>query len=600
MRSLVELAQVRAEQYGDKVAFSFSYNGDGADLGELTFADLDSRARSIAADLQSRGASGRRVLVLCRPGLDHIAGLFGCFYAGAIAIPVHERLAPRLTTVVPNAQADFVLATSQTQAKVKAVLDLLVDGRRLQWCLNDAGAGDADGWSPTGPDPNSVAMLQYTSGSTTAPKGVVLTHGNLLHNLEAIRQAWQGDEDDLALFWLPQHHDMGLIGGIFNPLNVGCSTVLMSPTAFIKRPMRWLESISRCRATYTVAPNFAFAKCVEDSTAEERARLDLSSLTTVMNGAEPVRAETMRSFADAFAPAGFRPEAFHPVYGLADATLLVSGGSAADLPVMAHVDRGALQEDRVVEAAPALPSTLTLVGCGRVQGGQRVAIVDPETCRERAANEVGEIWLSGPSVAQGYWARPQETEQAFAAFTAGTGAGPYLRTGDLGFLRGGELFITGRCKDLIVIRGGNYYPHDIEFTVQQSHPALLHGRGAAFAITPRQGRAEQLVIVQEVDSDRFRSVDVRDVMTAVETAVLEQHGVPVQSLVLVAPMRIPTTSSGKIQRGQCRRQYLDREFQTIAEAHAPLPADDGGEDEALAKAAGILKLAMVMQARSSR
>jgi acyl-CoA synthetase (AMP-forming)/AMP-acid ligase II len=600
MRSLVELAQTRAEGLREKVAFSFSYNGDDDDVSRLTFGGLDARARSIAADLQSRGATGRRVLVLCRPGLDHIAALFGCFYAGAIAIPVHERLAPRLTSVVPNAQADFVLATSQTQAKIKAVLDLLGEGRRLQWCLSDAESNHSDGWSPTDPDPNSVAMLQYTSGSTTTPKGVVLTHGNLLDNLEAIRQAWRGDEDDIALFWLPQHHDMGLIGGIFNPLYVGCTSVLMSPTAFIKRPMRWLEAVSRHRATYTVAPNFAFAKCVEDSTAEERARLDLSSLSTVMNGAEPVRAETMRAFADAFTPAGFQPKAFHAVYGLAEATLMVTGGAPAEHPVVAHIDRGALQGDRVVDAAPDEPSTVTLVGCGHVQRGHRVAIVDPETCRERGTDEVGEIWVSGPSVAQGYWARPHETEQTFAAYTSDSGAGPFLRTGDLGFIRAGELFVTGRCKDLIVIRGGNYYPNDIEFTAQQSHPSLLAGRGAAFEITPRQGRAEQLVIVQEVDRERFRGVDVRDVMAAVEAAVDEHHGIRVQSLILVAPMRIPTTSSGKIQRALCSRQYADGEIESIAEAHAALPTDDAGEDEALAKAAGILKLAMVLQAQTSR
>jgi acyl-CoA synthetase (AMP-forming)/AMP-acid ligase II len=600
VRSLVELAQARAERYRDKVAFSFSYNGDDDEVSRLTYRELDARARAIASSLQQQGASGRRVLVLCRPGLDHIAGLFGCFYAGAIAIPVHERLAPRLTSVVPNAQADFVLATSQTQANIKAVLDLLADGQRLRWCVSDRGAGDAESWVPPEADPNAVALVQYTSGSTTLPKGVVVTHGNLLHNLETIRQTWRGDENDVALFWLPQHHDMGLIGGILNPVYVGCTTVLMSPTAFIKRPMRWMEAISRHGATFTVAPNFAYHECVEQSTAQERAALDLSSLSTAMNGAEPVRAQTLRAFADAFAPAGFRPQAFRPVYGLAEATLLVSGDSDSALPVVQHVDRTALQEDRVLDAAPEHPSTVSLVGCGGVQGGQRVAIVDPETGRECGADEVGEIWVAGPSVAQGYWARPQETEQTFAAHLSDTGAGPFLRTGDLGFLRSGELFVTGRCKDLIVIRGGNYYPNDIEFTVQQSHPALLSGRGAAFAITPRQGGAEQLVIVQETDRERFRGVDIRDVMAVVQAAVTEHHGLGVYSLILVEPMRIPTTSSGKIQRGLCRQLFLDGGFESVAEAHAPFPTDDGGEAGALAKAAGILKLAAVLQTRASR
>jgi acyl-CoA synthetase (AMP-forming)/AMP-acid ligase II len=599
MRSLVELAQTRAAHYGDKVAFSFSYNGDGADATRLTYRELDARARAIAAELQSQGASGRRVLVLCRPGLDHIAGLFGCFYAGAVAVPVHERLAPRLTSVVPNAQAEFVLATAQTQARIKAVLDLLTEGRRLRWCLSDGDYPAAHAWRPPEPDPSAVAMLQYTSGSTTTPKGVVLTHGNLLHNLEAIRHTWGGDEDDVALFWLPQHHDMGLIGGILNPLYVGCTTVLMSPTAFIKRPMRWLEALSRCRATYTVAPNFAFEKCIEDSSPEERSALDLSSVATVMNGAEPIRAETISAFADAFAPAGFRPDAFQAVYGLADATLLVSGGSRSSLPIIEHVNRVGLQQDRVIAGAQGDPSTVALVGCGRAQGDQRVAIVDPETRQECGVDEVGEIWVAGPSVAQGYWARPQETEQAFAAYLSDTGEGPFLRTGDLGFLRSGELFVTGRCKDLIVIEGGNHYPHDIEFTVQACHPALNSGRGAAFAIESRTGGAEQLVVLQEADRDRFRELDIRDVMATVEAAVAEHHGLRLQSLVVVEPMALPTTSSGKIQRGRCREQWVGGKFQTVAEAHAALSRNDG-EGTSLARAAAMLKLAVLAQQRAAR
>ncbi|UMB70622.1 fatty acyl-AMP ligase [Mycobacterium paraterrae] len=600
MRSLVELAQARAERHPDKVAFSFSYNGDADDVSQLTYGELDARARLIATDLQGRGAAGRRALVLCRPGLDHIAGLFGCLYAGAVAIPVHERLAPRLTSVVPDAQADFVVATSQTQSKIKAVLDLLGDGRRLQWCLSDGVNGhEAAGWVPPDPDPGSVAMVQYTSGSTGSPKGVVLTHGNLLHNLEAIRGAWGGGENDVALFWLPQHHDMGLIGGIFNPMFVGCTTVLMSPTAFIKRPMRWLEAISAHRATYTVAPNFAYEKCLEQSTEAERAALDLSCLSTAMNGAEPIRVETMNSFADAFAPAGFRHEAFQAVYGLADATLLVSGGSGSTQPTVAYVSRVGLQQDRVVDGAREDPATVALVGCGAVRGGLRVAIVDPETERERGPDEVGEIWLAGPSVAQGYWARPQETVKTFAAHLSDSGEGPFLRTGDLGFVRSGELFITGRVKDLIVIDGGNYYPNDVEFTVQQCHPLFLSGRGAAFAVARQSGGADELVIVQEADRDLFRDVKIAEVMSAVTATVRQSHGVRLQSLVVVEPMSIPTTTSGKIQRGRCRQTYLDRGFDTVAEAHAAPVARDR-ETEALAKAAAMLKMAIVAQRQATR
>lgn len=599
VRTLVDLLRFRAERYRDKVAFSFSYNGDDEDRSRLTYRELDTKARAIASSLQQQGAAGQRVLVLCRPGLDCIPAFFGCVYAGAIAVPVHERLAPRLTSVVPDAQAGFALATSETQANVRAAVDRQVEGQPLRWCITDAALGDAEKWVPPEVDPSATAMVQYTSGSTRSPKGVVLTHHNLLHNLEAIRQAWQGDDHELTVLWLPQHHDMGLIGGVLAMLYVGCTTMLMSPTAFIKRPMRWLEEISRHRATMTVAPNFAYDKCVEQSSAEERAALDLSSLSTAMNGAEPVRAETLQAFADAFAPAGFRPEAFCPVYGLAEATLLVSGGSDSALPVVEHVDRTALGQDRVVDATPDHPTAAALVGCG--QPRQDVVVVDPVTRRPCQPDEVGEIWIAGPSVAQRYWGRPEDTEQTFSGFLSDTGSdqflGPFLRSGDLGFLRSGELFITGRCKDLVVIDGHNYYPTDIEMTVQDCHPAFLSGRGAVFAVTPRPAAAEQLVVVQEVDRRRIGAAELTEMVTAIQTAITEHHGIQADSVILVEPMRIPTTSSGKIQRGQCRQQFLDRHLETVAEWHEPAPPPD---PEAAAKVAGLLKLAWALQQASGQ
>ncbi|BBY79182.1 fatty acyl-AMP ligase [Mycolicibacterium pulveris] len=598
--TLVDLLQQRAAAYRDKVAFSFSYNGDGEDRTQLTYQELDARARAIASSLQQRGAAGERVLVLCRPGLDSIAGYFGCIYAGAVAVPVHERLAPRLSSVVPDAQARFVLGTAKTGAKVKAALEGLEDGRRLQWGRSDEGVAGAESWVPPDIDPNTIAMVQYTSGSTTAPKGVVLTHRNLLHNLETIRRVWHGDDTATSVFWLPPHHDMGLIGAVLSMLYVGCTTHLMSPTAFIKRPMRWLEAISRNRCTFTAAPNFAYDHCVENSTAEERAALDLSSLTVAMNGAEPVRVETLQRFAEAFAPAGFRPEAFMPVYGLAEATLLVSGGSKSPLPVVQHVDRGALREDRLVAAVPGDQSAVAMVGCGHPQGG-RVVIVNPVTRRPCQPDEVGEIWIAGPSVGLGYWARPEETEQTFSAVLAETSEGPFLRTGDMGFLHAGEMFITGRCKDLVTIRGGNYYPNDIEFTVQDCYPVLVPGRGAAFTITPGLNAVERLVVVQEVYRDQVSAVDLADVIAAIRQAIPERFGIEAHAVVLVEHLSIPTTSSGKIQRGQCRRQYLDGAITAVSAWHAPSADADlvkARELETAIKAAEVLKTALVQQQRA--
>lgn len=601
--TLMDLLQQRAETYRDKVAFSFSYDGDDVNRTQLTYADLDRRARAIASTLQRLGAAGERVLVLCRPGLDSIAGFFGCIYAGAVAVPVHERLAPRLSSVVPDAHARFALATAETQSKIKAAIDELAEGRDLQWIRTDEeddGAGRADSWDVPDIDPGAIAMVQYTSGSTTTPKGAALTHRNLLHNMESIRRVWDGDDTAISVFWLPSHHDMGLIGGVLSMLYVGCTTHLMSPSSFVKRPMRWLEALSRHRATFTAAPNFAYHLCVEHSTAEQRAALDLSNLATAMNGAEPVQATTLKQFAEAFAPAGFRPEAFCPVYGLAEATLLVSGGSDAELPVVAHVDRTGLQSDRVVDARPGLPSTVTLVGCGQPRGGQQVVVVDPVTHRPCGTDEVGEIWIAGPSVGWGYWARPEETAQTFSAVLPETSAGPFLRTGDLGFLRAGELFITGRCKDLVVIRGGNYYPNDIERTVQECHPVLVSGRGAVFAITPGLGAVEQLVVVQEVDQQRDPAVDLAEVAATVRNAVAERYGLEPNAVLLVPHVSIPTTSSGKIQRSQCRRQFLDGEIAPVAQWRAPTALDDLAKARELEAATQIAELIKAEAARQQR
>lgn len=572
--TLVGLLQRRAARYRDRVAFSFSGNGEDDGI-PVTYHELDAKARAIAANLQQQGAAGGRVLVLCQPGLDFIAGFFGCLYAGAVAVPVHpsvrEHLVGRVASIVADVQPDFALTTAESQAKIRTTVDGLVEGRPLRWCLTDTVVGDGQEWVAPGIDASTTAMVQYTSGSTSSPKGVVLTHGNLIHNLEAIRQTWHGNDHAIGVFWLPPYHDMGLIGGILDTLYVGGTSHLMSPTTFIKHPMRWLEAMSRYRATITTAPNFAYDLCVALSTPEERAALDLSHWSVAMCGAERVRTATLQDFANAFASAGFRPEAFYPVYGLAEATLLVSGGSDPAGPVIRHLDNVALREHRVVDVAPEHPAAAAFVGCGQPRGGQQVIIVDPVTRRPCQPDRVGEIWVVGPSVAHGYWGKPAQTEETFSASLAEGGRGPFLRTGDLGFLRSGELFVTGRRKDLIIIRGSNHYPGDIEITVQDCHPALLPGRGAAFAVTPGPGGAEQLVVVQEVNRDQVGAAELTEIVHAIRTAITEHHQIQAHDVVLVQPMRIPTTSSGKIQRSACRQQFVAGEFEAVAEWHAPSP-----------------------------
>jgi phthiocerol/phenolphthiocerol synthesis type-I polyketide synthase C len=572
-KTLLDVARHRARLHPEKLAFDYCrFPPDGEQHSQLTYRELDAKARAIAATLQREGMAGGRVLVLCPSGVDFVAAFFGCIYAGAAAIPVHppvrSRVVGRVASILRDVDAGFVLATAASQSELKSAVDDLADGNSLRWCaVDDVSDDTAAEWVAPDLDPSAIALLQYTSGSTNTPKGVMVTHANLLHNLETIAQACG---DDSGVFWLPLHHDMGLIGGVLETLYLGGSSYFMPPEAFIERPMRWLEAMSRHRATTTTAPNFAYELCIENSTPEERAALDLSNWRSALCGAEPVRAATMDRFADAFACAGFRPEAFHPVYGLAEATLLVSGGSDAVVPVVRHVDGIAMREHRVTEVAPEHPAATQFVGCGRTHNGQELVIADPESRQQCGVGEVGEIWLSGGGVAAGYWGRPEETEQTFQAFLS-DGRGPFLRTGDLGFELDDELFVTGRLKDLVIIRGRNYYPEDVEANVQDSHPGLLRGRGACFSVTPEPGSDEELVVVQEVDRSVIGEADVSEVIAAIRTSITEHHEIRPHAVVLVELLQIPTTSSGKIRRNKCRESFLDEELQVFAQWCAPTP-----------------------------
>lgn len=577
--TLVDLLQQQAARLGDTPAFIFCPEGD-TEEARITYRELDRRARSIATSLQNRGAAGERVLVLCRPGVDSIAGLFGCFYAGAVAVPVDEHWPiRRIETVVPEADARFALATAKTQAKMKDAVDGLSTGPKLTWLAMDEVENDGSAWEQPNIGADGLAMIQYTSGSTGVPKGCALTHRNYISNLEIMRWALNPPADAPVLnspvsgvSWLPQYHDMGFVGGILGTIYGGRTTVLMSPSVFLMRPIRWLQAISRYRATITAAPNFAYEACVKRSTAEQRAALDLSSLSIAVVGAGPISSETLRQFTETFAPAGFRPEAFIPAYGLAEATLGVTGMSDSAVPVVRHIDRSALGEDRVVEVAAeaASPETaVPLVACGKKSESGEVLIVDPETRLRRGPDEVGEIWVSGPSVGAGYWGRPEETEHAFAAHLADTGDGPYLRSGDLGFFSDGELYVTGRCKDLMTIGGYSHYPNDIELTVQACHPALMPSRGAVFQLPTKRDAPEYLVVVQEVHHHQAAGVDLNELIESIRAAIRAHHGIDAQAVVLLKPMRIPTTTSGKIQRSACRDQYVAGELVALAQWHEP-------------------------------
>ncbi|HEY3392661.1 MAG TPA: AMP-binding protein [Lacipirellulaceae bacterium] len=574
-RTLLELLANQAANQPDGVAYVFLDERDG--LSEITFGQLDRRARAIAARLQLELRCGDRALLVYPAGLEFIAAFFGCLYAGVVAVPATypkpKRPMPRLQRIALDCDAHVALSTAQTLTTLDPEL-LSADAATSQWIATDELADElADLWHRPVLVESDLAFLQYTSGSTSDPKGVMLTHGNLLNNLECIRQSFGigESEDDLisatGVFWLPAYHDMGLIGGILTPLYMGGRSVLMSPASFLQRPMRWLQAIHDYRATISGAPNFAYEYCVRRTTPEERGTLDLSRWRLAFCGAEPIRAETLQHFVDAFSQAGFRMDAFYPCYGLAETTLLAAGPNFEDEPRILTVNRTALGEHRVVEAIGE-PAEMTqrLVGCGPAVNGHAIVIVRPETAMECDEDEVGEIFIQGPSVAQGYWNQAEETEQVFGASVEGH-EGRFLRTGDLGFFRDGELYITGRLKDVIIIRARNHYPQDIEQSAEEAHPAVLPG--AAFALEGDEGD-EQLVVVHQIDR-QFRGANMDDIVRAIRRAIVEQHELDPHAIVLIRQTSLPITSSGKVQRNLCREQYLAGELKVVHSWTNPAP-----------------------------
>ncbi len=569
--TLTDLLDLRAETSPVGEAFTFLPDGDREEMS-LDYALLRRRALSVAAALRDRANPGARAVLLYPAGLDFLVGFFGCLHARVIAVPAYPptstRTLSRLVAIMADAQPTCVLTTAALVERIQAgFMEQGLDLGRFTWIATDV-VPEAQERLPGGP-PDEVAFLQYTSGSTGTPKGVMLTHANLLHNAALVHAAVEHGAGDSYVSWLPTFHDMGFMAGLLQPLFAGIPCVQIAPSAFLKRPLRWLQAISRYRATTSGGPNFAYELCLEKISPAERAGLDLSSWTVAFNGAEPVRAHTLTRFAEVFADCGFRAEAFYPCYGLAEATLMVTGSHKARSPLVLHVDKHALGEHRLVRREAAADAA-SLVGCGRPLGEQEVVIVDPETGSERGPGEVGEIWVKGGSVAVGYWNRPEESALTFQSFLSGSGRGPFLRTGDLGFLEDGSLVITGRCKDLLVLRGQNHYPQDIEVSVERSHPLLRPGCVAAVSVEIE--REERLVVVAEVD--RGSGVDGNEIEAAIRQALAASHELAAHEVVLIRKGSIPKTSSGKIQRSQCRRAFLDGTLSVVGRSTAtPSPGD---------------------------
>ncbi|WLD65820.1 non-ribosomal peptide synthetase [Pseudomonas sp. OVF7] len=571
-RTLVQSLQQRAEQTPDQVALRFLAESAEQSI-VLSYRDLDLRARTIAAALQANAALGERAVLLFPSGPDYVAAFFGCLYAGIIAVPAYPPESTRR-----HHQARLLSIIADAEPRLLLTIASLGDGlAQLEnappvLSVDTLDAQIADSWRAPDLQPDDIAFLQYTSGSTALPKGVQVSHGNLVANEVLIRRGFGIDvnPDDVIVSWLPLYHDMGLIGGLLQPVFSGVPCVLMSPAYFLGRPLRWLEAISEYGGTISGGPDFAYRLCSERVSESALARLDLSQWRVAYSGSEPIRLDTLERFAEKFARCGFTANSFFASYGLAEATLFVAGGRRGQGIPALRVDEQALAANR---AEPGQGSAI--MSCGTSQPDHAVLIVDPHTLSELADNGVGEIWASGPSIAHGYWRNPEASAKTFVQHAGRT----WLRTGDLGFIREGELYITGRLKDLLIVRGHNLYPQDIEQTIEREVEVVRKGRVAAFAVND-QGQ-EGIGIAAEISRSVQKILPPEALIKAIRQAVAEAYQEAPCVVLLLNPGALPKTSSGKLQRAACAVRHADGSLDSYAQfpdLHAPAPnAAQGSE-----------------------
>lgn len=559
---LPSLLRWRAREHGERLAFLFLKNGEIED-GRLSYAELDLKAKAVAAHLQALGAQPGETAVLLLPqGLGYIAAFLGCLYAGVIAVPtyppVRKTHIERLAGIVEDCGARFLLTSHAILDAFAAQIDALPALRALVKLDMDAALNDdaAQAWREAHAAPGDLAFLQYTSGSTGTPKGVMVSHANIMANQAMLAEGFNSSPGDIHGSWLPFFHDMGLIQGLLNALYLGGSAYLMTPLAFIQKPVRWLRMISRYRVRLSGAPNFAYDLCLRQVGDADLALLDLSSWEVAYNGAEMVRSETLRRFVQRFSACGLRPTAPYPCYGMAESTLIATGGRAWERPRVRTLDGPALEQGIAHDVPGSMPGARTLVSAGRSLLDQTLRIVDPATFELCPPDSIGEVWLAGPHVADGYWRNPQATLEGFHAYIGGSREGPFLRTGDMGFLgQDGELYLTSRLKDLIIIRGRNFIPADIEQAVEKAHPALCENGAAAFSVTARG--EEALALVVEITKEAEADLDVEAVAQAVRAVVLATFELRLEHLALIRRAKLPRTTSGKIQRRACQRKFLE-------------------------------------------
>jgi acyl-CoA synthetase (AMP-forming)/AMP-acid ligase II len=565
--SWTTLAQQQAAQFGNKSAYIFLENGEH--IGEtITYQGVDMRARALAARLQTLCSPGDRVLLVYDSCIENMIAFFACLYAGLIAVPVcpphRNRRNARLENILTDCNPRLALSTAEQMAEIELHSNHDSLTQRVAWLATDTlSLTEADAWREPTCSHDTLAFLQYTSGSTSTPKGVAVSHGNLLHNQAMLQHAFKTTEHSTIVSWLPIFHDMGLIGQLLHAFYTGATCVFMSPMSFLQQPARWLNAMSKYKGDISGGPNFSYSLCEKKIPEDLLQELDLSSWRVAINGAEPVQRHTLEAFSRRFAGCGFQKKAFYPGYGMAEATLIISGGSPGEEPVYRWVDKKELRKDNVVSSLPFAPSAQPLVGCGIRILDETIVIVNVKTSQPCPDDQIGEIWVAGKHVAQGYWGRQEATRDTFQAYL-NDGRGPFLRTGDLGFLKDGTLFVAGRLKDVIILQGAKHYPHDIESSIQAMIPALRPEGVATVGITSPTG--EQVVVVAELQREMLRKGDLKSVANSIRRVVSEDHGLALHDVVLIRPGTLPKTTSGKIQRRLCGDLYLTDGFQVCHQA----------------------------------
>lgn len=583
--SIAEILQQRAIATPQSLAYIFLENGENKEQ-KLTYQELDRQARAIAAQLQNIVKSGDRALLIYSYAavLDFIAAFMGCLYAGVVAVPCHPPMnsltTNEISTRLIDAQAAIILSNTRLLEKLREKLGTLNNRVQLNPHYLDTAKISINSL-PTYQLPNlqseDLAFLQYTSGSTGEPKGVMISHACLLQNQEMLRLAFGHNQHSVGVGWLPIFHDMGLIGNVIQPIYLGITCVLMSPISFIQKPLRWLQAISKYQATTSGAPNFAYELLCDRVKDSQLKQLDLRNWQVAFCGAEPVQASTLERFAHKFAVCGFQPNAFYPCYGMAEATLMITGGDYQQQPLIKYVDKAALETNQLVFSDRNSPQNTALVSAGHTWLDGKLVIVNPETRQPCQPNQIGEIWFSSSSTGLGYWQQPELTAATFQAgfkqqVKQQISEQHFLRTGDLGFISDQQLFITGRLHDVLVLWGLNYYPQQIEQTVANSHPALKANHGIAF--TNKVAGQNRLIIVQEIERTHRKSFILKDIVESIRWNIFQQQFLDVETIVLLKPGGLPKTSSGKVQRSKCQAKYQAEDLEVIAQWSAGSKAND--------------------------